>query len=73
LARRETAGDVGRHTVANRIEHRDGAERSAGVRVNQFLSEPRSATLYPGVHFVLPLIENLKTYSVRDEVFATVW
>ena len=44
---------------------------SAGVRVNQFAGT-RPATLYPGVHFVLPLIENLETYSVRDEVFATV-
>src|SRR5258706_5684082 len=31
---------------------------SAGVRVNQFVGT-RPATLYPGVHFVLPLIENL--------------
>jgi regulator of protease activity HflC (stomatin/prohibitin superfamily) len=44
---------------------------SAGVRVNQFVGT-RPATLYPGVHFVLPLIESLETYSVRDEVFATV-
>ena len=43
---------------------------SAGVRVNQFVGT-RPATLYPGVHFVLPLIETLETYSVRDEVFAT--
>jgi regulator of protease activity HflC (stomatin/prohibitin superfamily) len=43
---------------------------SAGVRVNQFVGT-RPATLYPGVHFVLPLIENMETYSVRDEVFAT--
>jgi len=43
---------------------------SAGVRVNQFVGT-RPATLYPGVHFVLPLIESLETYSVRDEVFAT--
>ena len=44
---------------------------SAGVRVNQFVGT-RPATLYPGIHFVLPLIESLETYSVRDEVFATV-
>jgi len=43
---------------------------SAGVRVNQFVGT-RPATLYPGVHFILPLIENIGTYSVRDEVFAT--
>ena len=44
---------------------------SAGVRINQFVGT-RPATLYPGIHFVLPLIESLETYSVRDEVFATV-
>ena len=43
---------------------------SAAVRVNQFVGT-RPATLYPGVHFILPLIENMETYSVRDEVFAT--
>src|SRR5207253_9786129 len=43
---------------------------SAGVRVNQFVGT-RPATLYPGVHFLFPLIENMETYSVRDEVFAT--
>jgi regulator of protease activity HflC (stomatin/prohibitin superfamily) len=43
---------------------------SAGVRVNQFVGT-RPATLYPGVHFILPLIETMETYSVRDEVFAT--
>ena len=43
---------------------------SAGVRVNQFVGT-RPATLYPGVHLILPLIENMETYSVRDEVFAT--
>ena len=44
---------------------------SAGVRVNQFVGT-RPSTLYPGVHFVLPLIEDLETFSVRDNVFATV-
>jgi hypothetical protein len=43
---------------------------AAGVRVNQFVGT-RSATLYPGVHFILPLIETMETYSIRDEVFAT--
>jgi regulator of protease activity HflC (stomatin/prohibitin superfamily) len=43
---------------------------SAGVRVNQFVGT-RPATLYPGVHFVLPLIESMETYNVRDNVFAT--
>jgi regulator of protease activity HflC (stomatin/prohibitin superfamily) len=43
---------------------------SAGVRVNQFVGT-RPATLYPGVHFILPLIENMETYSIRDDVFVT--
>src|SRR5579862_3688415 len=36
---------------------------SAGVRVNQFFGT-RPKTLYPGVHFVFPLIESLKVYDV---------
>src|SRR5579863_2332044 len=43
---------------------------SAAVRVNQFLGT-RPKTLYPGVHLVFPLIESLKTYDIRDNVFAT--
>lgn len=43
---------------------------SAGVRVNQFVGT-RPATLYPGVHFVLPLIESIETYNIRDEMFVT--
>jgi regulator of protease activity HflC (stomatin/prohibitin superfamily) len=43
---------------------------SAGVRVNQFVGT-RPKTLYPGVHFVIPLIENLETYNLKDTVFAT--
>ena len=43
---------------------------SAGVRVNEFVGT-RRATLYPGVHFVIPLIESLETYNLKDSVFAT--
>ena len=43
---------------------------SAGVRVNQFVGT-RPATLYPGVHFLVPLIENMETYNIRDDVFVT--
>lgn len=43
---------------------------SAGVRVNQFTGA-RPGTLYPGVHWVLPLIEDVQLYSIRDNVFAT--
>jgi regulator of protease activity HflC (stomatin/prohibitin superfamily) len=43
---------------------------SAGVRVNQFAGI-RPGTLYPGVHFTLPLIEEVALYNVRDSVYAT--
>jgi regulator of protease activity HflC (stomatin/prohibitin superfamily) len=43
---------------------------SAGVRVNQFAGT-RPGTLYPGVHFTIPLIEEVELYSIRDIVFAT--
>jgi SPFH domain/Band 7 family protein len=43
---------------------------SAGVRSNEF-SGTRPATLYPGVHFTIPLIEEVNVYNTRDQVFAT--
>lgn len=42
----------------------------AGVRVSQ-ISGTRPGTLYPGVHFLKPLIEHLVLYDVRDRVFST--
>jgi regulator of protease activity HflC (stomatin/prohibitin superfamily) len=42
----------------------------AGVRVNQFLGT-RPGTLYPGVHLILPLIEQVELYSTRDSLFTT--
>jgi regulator of protease activity HflC (stomatin/prohibitin superfamily) len=44
---------------------------SAGVRINQF-SGTRPATLYPGVHWTLPFIEQVELYSIRDGLFTTV-
>ncbi len=44
---------------------------SAGVRVNQFAGA-RPATLYPGVHLILPLIEQVDLYDIRDNLFTTV-
>ena len=43
---------------------------SAGVRVNQFAGT-RPGTLYPGVHFTIPLIEEVDLYNIRDIVFST--
>jgi regulator of protease activity HflC (stomatin/prohibitin superfamily) len=43
----------------------------AGVRVNQFVGT-RPGTLYPGVHLILPVIEEVKLYSTRDSLFSTM-
>jgi regulator of protease activity HflC (stomatin/prohibitin superfamily) len=43
---------------------------SAAVRVNQF-SGTRPGTLYPGVHWVVPLVEEIELYDIRDGVFTT--
>lgn len=42
----------------------------AGVRVSQ-ISGVRPGTLYPGTHFVIPLVQRVSLYDVRDSVFAT--
>jgi regulator of protease activity HflC (stomatin/prohibitin superfamily) len=42
----------------------------AGVRVNQFLGT-RPGTLYPGVHLILPVIEQVELYSTRDSLYTT--
>jgi regulator of protease activity HflC (stomatin/prohibitin superfamily) len=43
---------------------------SAAVRINQF-SGTRAGTLYPGVHWIVPLVEEIALYDTRDEVFTT--
>ncbi len=43
----------------------------AGVAVNQ-LAGVRNETLYPGVHLVWPLIENVELFNVRDQIFTSV-
>ena len=40
------------------------------VRISQ-LSGVRPGTLYPGTHFVVPLIERVQLYDIRDKIFAT--
>ncbi|MBZ5495762.1 MAG: hypothetical protein LAP85_05120 [Acidobacteriia bacterium] len=42
----------------------------AGIRISQF-SGSRPGTLYPGTHLVLPLIQHVETYNVRDRLFTT--
>ncbi len=43
---------------------------TAGVRISQ-ISGVRPGTLYPGVHFVTPLVERVSLFDVRDHVFST--
>ena len=42
----------------------------AGVRVSQ-MSGTVPGTLYPGVHIVEPLIEDVALFDTRDQVFTT--
>ncbi|MBI1792336.1 MAG: hypothetical protein HYR60_32845 [Acidobacteria bacterium] len=42
----------------------------AAVRVSQ-ISGPRPGTLYPGVHWITPLVDSVALYDVRDRVFST--
>jgi regulator of protease activity HflC (stomatin/prohibitin superfamily) len=43
---------------------------TAGIRVSQ-LSGARPGTLYPGVHFVTPLVDEVVTYDTREQVYTT--
>jgi regulator of protease activity HflC (stomatin/prohibitin superfamily) len=42
----------------------------AGVRVSQ-LSGTLAGTLYPGTHFIVPLVQSVELFSIRDQVFTT--
>jgi regulator of protease activity HflC (stomatin/prohibitin superfamily) len=42
----------------------------AGVRVNQ-MSGTLPGTLYPGVHLLIPLVEDVALFDTRDQVFTT--
>src|SRR5262249_54553250 len=39
-----------------------------GVRISQ-LSGTEPGTLYPGLHFVTPLVENVQIFDLRDHLF----
>jgi regulator of protease activity HflC (stomatin/prohibitin superfamily) len=43
---------------------------TAGVRVSQ-ISGTLPGTLYPGTHFVLPLVHHVELYNIRDQIFTT--
>src|SRR5271156_5256480 len=42
----------------------------AGIRVSE-VSGTLPGTLYPGVHFVTPLVEDVALFDTRDQVFTT--
>jgi len=42
----------------------------AGVRISE-ISGVQPGTLYPGVHFMAPLVTRVQLYDVRDKVFST--
>jgi hypothetical protein len=42
----------------------------AGVRVSQ-ISGTLPETLYPGLHLVIPLVQSVETYDLRDQMFET--
>jgi len=42
----------------------------AAIRVSQ-LSGVRPGTLYPGVHFLMPLIDSVVLYDTREQVYST--
>jgi regulator of protease activity HflC (stomatin/prohibitin superfamily) len=41
-----------------------------GVRVSQ-IAGVRPGTLYPGVHLIVPLVEHVELFNIRDHVFTT--
>jgi len=43
---------------------------TAGIRISQ-LSGARPATLYPGVHLLTPLVDNVVLYDTREQVYST--
>src|SRR5271169_4912011 len=44
---------------------------SAGVRVSQIWGA-RPGTLYPGMHFVTPLVDSVALYDMREQVYSTL-
>jgi regulator of protease activity HflC (stomatin/prohibitin superfamily) len=43
---------------------------TAGVRVSQ-ISGTVGGTIYPGTHFVSPLVQHVELYNVRDQIYST--
>ncbi len=45
-------------------------EGSGGVRISQ-ISGVRQGTLYPGLHLIVPLIQRVAVYDLRDRLYTT--
>ena len=43
---------------------------SAGVRISQTRGT-EAGTLYPGVHFIVPMVEEVQLFDLRDKLFTT--
>src|SRR5262245_52208623 len=43
---------------------------TAGVRVSQ-ISGTLAGTMYPGTHFIVPLIHHVELFTTRDQIFNT--
>lgn len=46
-------------------------EGSGGVRISQ-ISGVQQGTLYPGLHLVVPLVQRVAVYDLRDHLYTTV-
>src|ERR1700680_3523949 len=45
-------------------------EGSAGVRISQ-ISGAQQGTLYPGLHLVVPFVQSIAVYDLRDHLYTT--
>jgi regulator of protease activity HflC (stomatin/prohibitin superfamily) len=45
-------------------------EGAGGIRISQ-ISGVRPGTLYPGIHFVVPLVQGVAVYDLREHLFST--
>ncbi len=46
-------------------------EGSGGVRISQ-ISGGQQGTLYPGLHLVVPFVQSIAVYDLRDHLFTTI-
>ena len=46
-------------------------EGSGGVRISQ-ISGVQQGTLYPGLHLVVPFVQSIAVYDLRDHLFTTI-